>query len=145
MQKAAQWLVRQHLARLPSARMPAAIAPRSLTQAYAVQDAFVALKAEQCGTVVGHKIALGSPQMRAMVRYEAVITSVIDGILGIIIGAVFSWIIVKALEDFGFEFSISAVPLVVILIAAIVVGVIAALIPARRAARLNPLDALHQE
>jgi putative ABC transport system permease protein len=83
--------------------------------------------------------------MRAMVRYEAVITSVIGGVLGIIIGAVFSWIIVKALEDFGFEFSISAVPLVIILIAATLVGVIAALIPARRAARLNPLDALHQE
>lgn len=71
MQKAAQWLVRQHLARLPSARMPAAIAPRSLTQAYAVQDAFVALKAEQCGAVVGHKIALSSPQMRAMVGLQA--------------------------------------------------------------------------
>jgi 2-keto-4-pentenoate hydratase len=66
-QKAAQWLVQQHLERLPSARMPTAIAPRSLAQAYAVQDAFVALKAEQCGAVVGHKIALSSPQMRAMV------------------------------------------------------------------------------
>ncbi len=96
---------------------------------------------------IGMLRAIGTtrPQMRAMVRYEAVITSVIGGILGIIIGAVFSWIIVKALEDFGFEFSISAVPLVIILIAAIVVGVVAALIPARRAARLNPLDALHQE
>jgi putative ABC transport system permease protein len=96
---------------------------------------------------IGMLRAIGTtrPQMRAMVRYEAVITSVIGGVLGIIIGAVFSWIIVKALEDFGFEFSISAVPLVIILIAAIVVGVIAALIPARRAARLNPLDALYQE
>lgn len=96
---------------------------------------------------IGMLRAIGTtrPQMRAMVRYEAVITSVIGGVLGIVIGAVFSWIIVKALEDFGFEFSISAVPLVIILIAAIAVGVIAALIPARRAARLNPLDALHQE
>jgi putative ABC transport system permease protein len=96
---------------------------------------------------IGMLRAIGTtrPQMRAMVRYEAVITSVIGGVLGIVIGAVFSWIIVKALEDFGFEFSISVVPLVIILIAAIVVGVIAALIPARRAARLNPLDALHQE
>jgi putative ABC transport system permease protein len=96
---------------------------------------------------IGMLRAIGTtrPQMRAMVRYEAVITSVIGGVLGIVIGAVFSWIIVKALEDFGFEFSVSAVPLVIILIAAIVVGVIAAIIPARRAARLNPLDALHQE
>lgn len=47
--------------------MPAALAPRDLAEAYAVQDAFVALKAGQCGAVVGHKIALSSPQMRAMV------------------------------------------------------------------------------
>jgi putative ABC transport system permease protein len=96
---------------------------------------------------IGMLRAIGTtrPQMRAMVRYEAIITSVIGGILGIVIGAVFSWIIVKALEDFGFEFSVSAVPLIVILIAAIVVGVLAAILPARRAARLNPLDALHQE
>ncbi len=96
---------------------------------------------------IGMLRAIGTtrPQMRAMVRYEAIITSVIGGVLGIIIGAVFSWIIVKALADFGFEFSISAVPLIIILIAAIIVGVLAAILPARRAARLNPLDALHQE
>ncbi|MGE0028565.1 MAG: ABC transporter permease [Thermoleophilia bacterium] len=96
---------------------------------------------------IGMLRAIGTtrPQMRAMVRWEAVITSVIGGVLGIIIGAVFAWIIVKALQDFGFEFSISALPLILILIGAIIVGVIAALIPARRAAHLNPLDALHQE
>lgn len=96
---------------------------------------------------IGMLRAIGTtrPQMRAMVRYEAIITSVIGGVLGIIVGAVFSWIIIKALETFGFTYSVSAVPLVVILIAAIVVGVLAALLPARRAARLNPLDALHQE
>lgn len=47
--------------------MPAAMAPRDLAEAYAVQDVFVALKAGQCGAVVGHKIALSSPKMRAMV------------------------------------------------------------------------------
>lgn len=47
--------------------MPATLAPRDLPEAYAVQDAFVSLKAAQCGTVAGHKIALTSPQMRAMV------------------------------------------------------------------------------
>ena len=47
--------------------MPPAIAPRDLEAAYRVQDAFVALKARQCGPVVGHKIALTTPQMRALV------------------------------------------------------------------------------
>jgi 2-keto-4-pentenoate hydratase len=70
-QRAARWLVRQHLARLASRPIPAALAPRDLAQAYAVQDAFVALKAAQCGPVAGHKIALTSPQMRAMVGLDA--------------------------------------------------------------------------
>lgn len=51
--------------------MPAALAPRDLAQAYAVQDAFSALKAAQCGPVAGYKIALTSPQMRAMVGLHA--------------------------------------------------------------------------
>jgi len=65
--RAAQWLVRQHLLRLPSRPMPVALAPRDLAEGYAVQDAFVALKAEHCGPPAGHKIALTSPQMQAMV------------------------------------------------------------------------------
>jgi 2-keto-4-pentenoate hydratase len=69
--RAARWLERQHVARLPSRPMPATLAPRSLGEAYAVQDAFIALKAAQCGRVVGHKIALTTPQMRAMVRLHA--------------------------------------------------------------------------
>jgi len=77
--QAARWLVRQHLARLPSAPLPAAIAPRDLAEAYTVQDAFVALKAEQCGAVVGHKIALSSPQMRAMVGLHTPIAGRLHG------------------------------------------------------------------
>jgi len=69
--RAAQWLVRQHVSRSPSRPMPAALAPRNLAQAYAVQEAFAALKAAYCGPVVGHKIALTTPQMRAMVRLHA--------------------------------------------------------------------------
>jgi len=69
--RAAQWLVRQHLLRLDSRPIPAAFAPRDLAEAYAVQDAFVALKAAQCGPVAGHKIALTSPQMRALVGLQA--------------------------------------------------------------------------
>ena len=69
--RAAQWLVRQHLLRLDSRPIPSAFAPRDLAEAYAVQDAFVALKAAQCGPIVGHKIALTSPQMRTLVGLEA--------------------------------------------------------------------------
>ncbi len=43
------------------------MAPRGIEEAYAIQDAFVALKASACGAVAGHKIALTTPQMRALV------------------------------------------------------------------------------
>lgn len=68
--EAAHWLVARHLARAPSAPLPAAFAPRSIDQAYAVQDAFVALKARACGPVVGYKLALTTPQMRQLVGLQ---------------------------------------------------------------------------
>jgi 2-keto-4-pentenoate hydratase len=48
--------------------MAAALVPRDIDEAYAIQDAFVALKARACGAIAGHKIALTTPQMRALVR-----------------------------------------------------------------------------
>jgi putative ABC transport system permease protein len=66
-------------------------------------------------------------------------------VLGIIIGVFFAWVITRGLEDQGIEFSVPVVTLVVFLILAVVAGVLAAVLPARRAARLNPLEALHHE
>lgn len=65
--QAATWLVVQHLRGARSRTMPAAFAPRDLGEAYAIQDAFVRLKARACGSVAGYKIALTTPQMRALV------------------------------------------------------------------------------
>jgi 2-keto-4-pentenoate hydratase len=67
MRRAARWLVQQHARRAPSRPMPQALAPRSLDEAYAAQDEFVALKARACGDLVGAKVALTTPQMRALV------------------------------------------------------------------------------
>ncbi|MEO8716586.1 MAG: fumarylacetoacetate hydrolase family protein [Burkholderiales bacterium] len=69
--RAARWLVRQHLEKTPSRHMPAVLAPRDMKEAYAVQDAFVALKARDCGDVAGHKIALTTSRMRDMVGLSA--------------------------------------------------------------------------
>jgi len=68
--RAASWLVRQHLARRRSRPMPPAVAPRDLAQAYETQQAFVALKTRVCRPVVGRKIALTTPQMRALVGLD---------------------------------------------------------------------------
>jgi len=68
--KAAHWLAARHLARARSQPLPPALAPRSLARAYAVQDAFCALKSQACGPIVGYKIALTTPQMRQLVGLQ---------------------------------------------------------------------------
>ena len=96
---------------------------------------------------IGMLRAIGTTrrQLRRIVRYESVITSVIGALLGIVIGILFGWVITKGLEAQGIEFVIPWVQIVVFLILAVIAGVLAAALPARRAARLNVLEALHYE
>lgn len=64
---AAQWLIDSHARRERFAPLPPELAPRTVDEAYDVQDDFVALKSDRCGPPVGWKIALTTPQMRALV------------------------------------------------------------------------------
>lgn len=64
---AARWLIDQHQSHMPFCAFPSAIAPDTLARAYAVQDAFVAIKAADCGPVCGWKIALSNPVMQHFV------------------------------------------------------------------------------
>ena len=81
-------------------------------------------------------------QVRQLIRYESVITAVIGGLLGMAIGVLFAWLSTFALEDLGLGFSLPVVQLLVLLVLAVLVGVAGAVVPARRAARLNVLDAI---
>ena len=90
-------------------------------------------------------IGLTRSQLRRMVRYESVITSGIGGVIGIIIGVLLAWVFSLGLEDEGIVFRIPWLQLLVFLVVAILAGVLAAVLPARRAAKLDPLDALHYE
>jgi putative ABC transport system permease protein len=96
---------------------------------------------------IGMLRAIGTTrrQMRAIVRYESIITAVIGGVLGIVIGTLFAWVLTRGLSDQGIEFSLPVVTLLIFLVLVIVAGVLAAVLPARRAARLNPLEALQYE
>ncbi len=84
-------------------------------------------------------------QIRCVVRYESVITAVIGGLLGMAVGIAFAALVTAALSDLGLGFSLPAVQLIIFLALAVAVGVLGAVAPARRTARLDPLDALRHE
>lgn len=65
--RAARFLLEAHAARRRFAALPEDCAPATLEEAYAAQDAFVALKAASCGRRIGWKIALATPQMQRLV------------------------------------------------------------------------------
>ena len=88
-------------------------------------------------------IGMTRRQVRRMIRYESVITALIGAVLGIALGIVLAGLLVWRVDFI--DFSVPVGQLVVFAIAAIIVGIIAAIFPARRAARLNPLQALQYE
>jgi putative ABC transport system permease protein len=90
-------------------------------------------------------IGMSRRQVRTMIRYEAVITALIGAILGMALGVVFAALISQPLKDEGFTLSYPVGSLVVLLVLAGLAGVLAAILPARRAARLDVLDALQYE
>jgi hypothetical protein len=89
---------------------------------------------------------LTRPRLRRMVRYEAVIISVFGGLLGLGLGTVFGIAIQHAMAGQGMR--VLAIPydrLGLYLIAAVLIGVVAAIWPARRAARMDILRAIISE
>jgi putative ABC transport system permease protein len=90
-------------------------------------------------------VGMSRRQVRRIIRYEAVITALIGAVLGSALGVLFAVIMSRPLADEGFTLSIPVGTLILMLILAIVAGVIAAIGPARRASRLDVLDALAYE
>jgi putative ABC transport system permease protein len=84
-------------------------------------------------------------QVRRMIRYESVITALIGAVLGLILGMIFAALMSVPLADQGFGLSFPVGQLVVLLVLAAFAGVLAAIGPARRAARLDVLEALAYE
>ncbi len=90
-------------------------------------------------------IGMSRRQVRTMIRYEAVITALIGAILGMALGLVFAALIAQPLKDEGFTLSYPVGSLIGLLIFAAVIGVLAAIAPARRASRLDVLESLQYE
>jgi putative ABC transport system permease protein len=90
-------------------------------------------------------VGMSRRQVRRLIRYESVITALIGAVLGMILGLIFAALMSVPLQDEGFVLSYPVGQLVFILVIAALAGVVAAIAPARRAARLDVLEALAYE
>jgi putative ABC transport system permease protein len=90
-------------------------------------------------------VGLTRRQTRRMIRNESIVTSLIGAALGIVVGFFLGLLVTHALSDQGIVFAVPWVSLVFFVIAAIIIGILAAIWPARRAANLNVLQALQYE
>jgi putative ABC transport system permease protein len=87
-------------------------------------------------------VGMSRRQVRRLVRYESVITALIGGVLGTLLGIFLAIIVSRPIADEGFVLTVPVASIVVFLIIAALAGVLAAIPPARRAARLDVLEAL---
>jgi len=84
-------------------------------------------------------------QARRMIRQESVITALIGAALGLPLGIGLAALVTQSLSEYGVSFSLPVGTLLVFTAVAVVAGMLAAIAPARRAARLNVLEALQYE
>jgi putative ABC transport system permease protein len=85
-------------------------------------------------------------QMRSMVRWEAVIVALLGTMLGLVVGIAFGWALVTSAKSEGLE--VLAIPwgkVAGILLIAAIAGIVSAILPARRAARIDVLHAIASE
>ncbi|MEX2255618.1 MAG: ABC transporter permease [Acidimicrobiia bacterium] len=90
-------------------------------------------------------VGMGRSQLRRMIRYEAVIISVFGSLLGIVLGVAFGVAMVQALSSEGINLGLPVGQLVIFVVLAAFAGLVAGIWPARRAARLDVLDAISHE
>jgi putative ABC transport system permease protein len=84
-------------------------------------------------------------QVRRMIRHESIVTALIGAALGMGVGIFLAGLTTLALSDYGVVFALPYRSLVAFVVVAILAGTLAAILPARRASRLNVLEALQYE
>ena len=85
-------------------------------------------------------------QLRATIRWESAIIALQGTVLGLLIGVFFGWALVTAMHDQGITvLSMPVLSLVIMVVLAGLAGVAAAILPSRRAAKLNILRAITSE
>jgi putative ABC transport system permease protein len=90
-------------------------------------------------------VGMSRRQVRRMIRHESTITALIGAGLGLPVGLFLAAMVTRALSSQGLAFALPVTSLVVFVVVAIAAGLLAAVLPARRAARLDMLRALQYE
>jgi len=91
-------------------------------------------------------VGMTRSQLRSAIRWEAVLISVLGTVVGLGLGLLISAALVKGLEGFGLSrFDVPVTQLIVLVAVAALLGILASVRPARRAARLEVLDAIANE
>jgi putative ABC transport system permease protein len=89
-------------------------------------------------------VGMSRAQLRATVRWESVIIALLGTLLGLVVGVAFAYVMVQALSDQGIDkFSLALPQLILIVVLSALFGILAAMWPARRAARLDILRSIH--
>jgi ABC-type antimicrobial peptide transport system permease subunit len=90
-------------------------------------------------------IGMTRRQVRRMIRHESIVTALIGATLGIGVGMFLAVLTTTALSKYGVVFAVPYFTLIVFVGIAILAGMLAAILPARRASKLNILNALQYE
>jgi ABC-type antimicrobial peptide transport system permease subunit len=90
-------------------------------------------------------IGMSRRQTRRMIRHESIVTALIGAALGLPLGVLLAALTTRALGSLGIGFHLPGEQLAGFVLLAVVAGIGAAVLPARRAARLNVLQALQYE
>jgi putative ABC transport system permease protein len=91
-------------------------------------------------------VGMSRSQVRSAIRWEAVIISLLGAANGLAIGLIFGWSVVRALRDEGFsDFAVAPAQLLIVVLVLVFFSIVAAIYPARRAAKLDVLRAISSE
>jgi len=91
-------------------------------------------------------VGMDRGQMRSTIRWEAALISALGAVVGLGLGLLFSWALLKALQEQGLtQFTVPLPSLLVIVLLAAALGTLSSIRPSRRAARLEILAAIAEE